>query len=319
MQEMVSNLVDTVRSLQQQVSAHDELFRRLNALEEENSSLKVEVERLRGLLSAPSGLISSHQSESHTTNVIQTPTPPKRTPSKHPKMTDFMSRDLSSNSDNIETPIPSWATIARRIPVASRPPPSVRKFASAARAFSPADPSAAKGFEFVYLARKRKFTRSEVRTNLRRLGVDTSRLLDISFPARSCVGLLVHAQYLAELKSLLAAAKVVPLANFDPIDPVHLADPLYAGDSLLARSAKIHEIHADRCIGVLGHVRPHLVSAIGAMFVQSGWLVEEDVASELRRIVPVHGRKRHHTYDEEMGDAPSVFANAEVAVAEPTQ
>ena len=43
------------------------------------------------------------------------------------------------------------------------------------------------GFQYIYLTRKRKFTRTEIRGNLRRLGVDPSRILDISFPARSCV------------------------------------------------------------------------------------------------------------------------------------
>ena len=52
MQEMVSNLARTVQGLQERVSAQDELLRRLNLLEEENSSLKSEVTRLSALLAA---------------------------------------------------------------------------------------------------------------------------------------------------------------------------------------------------------------------------------------------------------------------------
>ena len=313
MQEMVSNLARTVQGLQERVSAQDELLRRLNLLEEENSSLKSEVTRLSALLAAkpPATGITTSPEELFSNS------DPKNTPQTHPKITGFESRDLpTSNSARArhQPPVPDWATIARRIP-ASRPPPSVRKFVSAARAFAPPNPAADTGFEYVYLARKRKFTRGEIRANLRRLGVDTSRLIDISFPARSCVGLLVHTQYLAELLSQLAAAKVSPVIHFDPVDPTHLADPKFAGDSLAVRSAKILEIHSDRCVGVLRHVRPHLVPAIGAAFFSAGWISEETLESSIASALPFSGKKRSrvHLRDEDMSDAGSVSSHNDSA------
>ena len=59
----------------------------------------------------------------------------------------------------------------------------------------PVDPSAPRGFEYLYLSRKRKLSRAEVRRNLHLLGFDLSRVLDICFPGTKVIGLLVHVLY----------------------------------------------------------------------------------------------------------------------------
>ena len=283
--QVVSNLVGTVQDLQGRVAAHDELMKRLNLLEKENNQLRSALEdqnrenaRLRGLLSDSTRVslpAAASLSKPPTANSSRDSSHPKRTPHGHPRNTVSESRDMVTcqdilNSDDIETPVVSWATVTRRQLPASRPPPSARKFAAAARAFSQVDPAAPTGFQYVYLPRKRKFTRTEIRQNLRRLGIDPSRILDISFPARSCVGLLVHVQYVAELEKTLNSAKVSTIASFDPVDPVHLADPAYAQDNQDTRARKMLRIHFERCVDVLAHIRPHLVSAVGSMFLAQG-------------------------------------------------
>ena len=68
-------------------------------------------------------------------------------------------------------------------------------------------------------------------------------------------------------------------------------------------------LHSDRCIGVLKHVRPHLVPAIGDYFVQEGWIDEESLEKALRAAAPTFGRKRSRFLDEEMEDAASNFSD----------
>ncbi|KAG1022804.1 hypothetical protein G6F43_014228 [Rhizopus delemar] len=80
---------------------------------------------------------------------------------------------------------------------------------------------------------------SEARRRLSRLGVDNWRVLDVCFPAHSVAGLLVHLQYKPVLLGLLERAKVPVLADFDPLDPQHLADPTYATASMDIRIAKL--------------------------------------------------------------------------------
>ncbi|KAG0162964.1 hypothetical protein DFQ29_003518, partial [Apophysomyces sp. BC1021] len=57
------------------------------------------------------------------------------------------------------------------------------------------------------------------------LKIDTSRLLDITFPTCSVVGLLFHIQYIPEVTQILSDIKVVTIEGFDPLDPFILADP----------------------------------------------------------------------------------------------
>ncbi|KAG1387527.1 hypothetical protein G6F59_016362 [Rhizopus arrhizus] len=59
-------------------------------------------------------------------------------------------------------------------------------YSAAARGFQPV--TGEQGFEYIYIPRSRKMTYTEARRRLGRLGVDTWRVLDVSFPAHSVVG-----------------------------------------------------------------------------------------------------------------------------------
>ncbi|KAG0751831.1 hypothetical protein G6F16_013655 [Rhizopus arrhizus] len=152
----------------------------------------------------------------------------------------------------------------------------------------PVDPSAPRGFEYLYLNRKRKLSRAEVRRNLRLLGFDISRVLDICFPGPKVIGLLVHVQYKEEVISLLAAAKVPLVDGFDPLDPVNLADPELQHLSLADKANECAELQFTRCsraLSRLGAGRAHLVGPIGKYFSSKGWL-DDDSLSQILSSLP---------------------------------
>ncbi|KAG1270269.1 hypothetical protein G6F66_013846 [Rhizopus arrhizus] len=158
--------------------------------------------------------------------------------------------------------MPTYSAVAAR--PAARSPNKKRKLA-ASRAFQPVDPDAPRGFKYLYLNRNRKLTRSEIRRNLRLLGLDLSRVLDVCFPGPKAIGLLVHVQYVPEVISLLCVAKVPLVDGFDPLDPVNLADPELQHLSQSAKADKCAELHYSRCcraLSRLGAGRPHLVAPV---------------------------------------------------------
>ncbi|KAG0733397.1 hypothetical protein G6F23_013387 [Rhizopus arrhizus] len=158
--------------------------------------------------------------------------------------------------------MPTYSAVAAR--PAARSPNKKRKLA-ASRAFQPIDPDAPRGFKYLYLNRNRKLTRSEIRRNLRLLGLDLSRVLDVCFPGPKAIGLLVHVQYVPEVISLLCVAKVPLVDGFDPLDPVNLADPELQHLSQSAKADKCAELHYSRCcraLSRLGAGRPHLVAPV---------------------------------------------------------
>ncbi|KAI7861228.1 hypothetical protein BDF14DRAFT_1705709, partial [Spinellus fusiger] len=133
-------------------------------------------------------------------------------------------------------------------------------------------PTGAQGFQYIYIPHSHKMQCKEVCNCLHCLGVDTSRILDISFPARSVLGLLVHDQFASNIHELLEKVQVKILDNFDPMSPEHLADPRFetCTDSELANHA--HMIHLQCCCCALVHMKYTLVSPVLCSFVSFGWM-----------------------------------------------
>ncbi|OAD74544.1 hypothetical protein PHYBLDRAFT_144981 [Phycomyces blakesleeanus NRRL 1555(-)] len=65
----------------------------------------------------------------------------------------------------------------------------------------------------------------EMRKILSSFKIPTSHILDIQFPARGTVALLINGEFCKELITLLEKAKVTPLDNFDPTATDVIADP----------------------------------------------------------------------------------------------
>ncbi|KAI8968609.1 hypothetical protein BDF20DRAFT_803873, partial [Mycotypha africana] len=175
-----------------------------------------------------------------------------------------------------------WASIVTR-PAKKIRPPTPKKVEAISRCFNPT-PTGPQGFQYIYLHRSRRLTHVECRKNLRLLGAEPSRILDIMFPARNVVGLLVHIQYQEEFLQILAKANVKPInSEFDPTDGKHVADPKYASLSNDERNIKAAELHRDRCLHTLEFLastrRPLL--PVARDFLNNGWISDEDFSEVL--------------------------------------
>ncbi|KAI8875324.1 hypothetical protein K501DRAFT_149100, partial [Backusella circina FSU 941] len=177
-----------------------------------------------------------------------------------------------------------------------------RRQAAAARVFQPV--SGPQGFEYVYFPRGRKATPTELRKKLRLLGVDTRRALDICFPAKAVVGILVHLQYKDELVSCLGKAKIQPIEDFDPLDPAHLGDPKFAAASNNERQYQMARIHADHCEAALRFLRFPVAVAVSREFLDQGWISDQAV-SEILHAKKDAPRRPHH--DDEMENIASTI------------
>ncbi|OAD66158.1 hypothetical protein PHYBLDRAFT_73706, partial [Phycomyces blakesleeanus NRRL 1555(-)] len=138
-------------------------------------------------------------------------------------------------------------------------------------------PSGPSGYEYIYIPRSRRLKYKEVCSSLCTLGVDSSRLLDINFPARGVIGVLVHVQYADAFKAKLITASVEILDAFDPLDPDNVADPKYAPLSTheLANTAAV--LYHDKCLQALQFLRPHVAIPVGHFFCEEGWISEDEI------------------------------------------
>ncbi|KAG1256514.1 hypothetical protein G6F68_009751 [Rhizopus microsporus] len=258
-------LLNIVQDLQQRVTSHDDLIAELATLRTENATLKAEITNLRAQLESPTSRTTA-KNDSDSSSVF-------------PSLVNAVNQTSAA-------PIPSYSAVAARS--VSKPVSKKRKLA-AGRTFMPVDPSAPRGFEYLYLNRKRKLSRAEVRRNLRLLGFDISRVLDICFPGPKVIGLLVHVQYKEEVISLLSTAKVPLVDGFDPLDPVNLADPELQHLSLADKANECAELQFTRCsraLSRLGAGRAHLVGPIGKYFSSKGWIDEDSLSQILSSLPP---------------------------------
>jgi hypothetical protein len=168
----------------------------------------------------------------------------------------------------------SWATKAASAPVSAPKrksgPAPLKKRIAAARAFQSPETKGPQRFKYMYLGRSRKINRSKVRSRLRRSGVDTGRILDISFPASGVLGVLMHVQYLEDFSETMTTVGAQIIDDFDPLHPDHLADPKYVSLTDDARAQKMHSLVNARALDTLSFLRPLLVGSVARAFEDLG-------------------------------------------------
>jgi hypothetical protein len=259
------------RELQARMDGFDQLLAENAALRKENAAIKAQ---LAALQATPTN--QQQQQQPRQQQHPRQQQPPRQQPTVAPATT---------------TPT-TWAQRAASGPKV----PNARKVAAAARAFQPN--TGPQGYEFVYIPRTRRLNRSEVRSRLRSVGVDTARVLDIIYPARDVLGLLVHAQYLPLIRETLLKQKIHQLASFDPLDTTHIADPKHASLTTDDRCRLAVDLHRERLLRGLEKMRPHVRPAVTRSYVEIGWIAETDV--------PQRNDQGHH-------DAGAVFRGEERA------
>ncbi|KAI7847066.1 hypothetical protein BDC45DRAFT_562577 [Circinella umbellata] len=94
--------------------------------------------------------------------------------------------------------------------------PTTRQVQAAARKLAPSTQSE---FKFVYLHQHHRMTIKQLRDILRKLKIDNSRILDVHFPDRGVVGILIHNDYESDLTAQLNR---VEFSFILPLTPVML-------------------------------------------------------------------------------------------------
>jgi hypothetical protein len=255
-------LQQMVFSVVQQVKHHQTLFEELQALKDQVSTLQTEKQ----------ALANENQLLRTQLSTLQINFPGS----------DLLSIAQHDSSSSAKVTTPTFASVtAAHTPKTSRKncvasgSVSLKKRIAAARVFKTAEAQGPQGFTYVYLGRSRKLDRLEVRSRLRRAGVDTGRVIDVCFPASGVIGVLLHTQYVEKFTELMTVAEAEFIKNFDPLHPDHLADPKFVSLSNDARADEMASIVHSRCLNTLAFVRPLLVSSVGRSFVDLGWIDDE--------------------------------------------
>ncbi|KAI7858779.1 hypothetical protein BDC45DRAFT_497613 [Circinella umbellata] len=153
-----------------------------------------------------------------------------------------------------------------------------RRIAAAARIFQ--QPSDTHGFQYLYFFSKARMPVGRMRASLRQFGVDNSRVLDIQYPARQTIGLLVHNDFTESILQTLKEAGIHPI-DFDPLDPKYVHDPKYSDASQDTRANIAHELQCARALRAIHYIRAPIKYAVARDFQNKGWISIEELKSIL--------------------------------------
>lgn len=191
----------------------------------------------------------------HATATVKTKTPPKRGYAGAAEKGAKHSRSQKRRSNNVSNPtegMVSWAT---------------RLFASAT-INSPGAPSPT-GYTILYLDSTHRSQHSETRKALTILGVPQGRIIDVHFPVRGIVGLLIHKSFENDLKDILQKAKLKINTQFKPQSADSLKGQQYEHlEGTVAREEKAAELFTDRMLRTCARMpKAYLGAAIIRHFV----------------------------------------------------
>jgi hypothetical protein len=219
----------------------------------ELAPLKLSVQKLEDRIKQLEG--SSKMIPDPTPNTQQNPTP--------------QTNKTSNNKNQDDKPL--WTNVVKK----HRPRNKGRQLEAAKSTFQ-RPPTEQKQFEILYIPSRHRLPRSDTRKKLRKLGIQTHRLLDIHFPARNVIAILIHEDYGMSLREIFESHHI-ELLDFDPLDPDHLEDPEYKDLDEDSRQYKTEELHKERLFRALRHVRKHVYLPLANAMLSQGWLTKEEL------------------------------------------
>ncbi|KAG1448130.1 hypothetical protein G6F57_016921 [Rhizopus arrhizus] len=166
-------------------------------------------------------------------------------------------------------------------------------------------------YEYVYLPSRYREPISSLRSKLHKLKINNARVLDVHYPDRQVVALLVHTEYTADLLAAFAKAKVEPIQGFNPLNPDLLRDPKFADLSESDRAAKCTEVHQARLVRALQHIRESVRPAVARSFFVKNWITLD----QYKEVVPTvtrAARTNGSTQDATMEEIHSTFSTTEL-------
>ncbi|KAI7899761.1 uncharacterized protein BX663DRAFT_440748 [Cokeromyces recurvatus] len=236
----------------------DELITKLSKqIEQLTSELNLAREQIAKLMAIHTATTENNNSQT----IVNAEFPPLNGP---------VSQNIDNSNSQAPWRNPNKVAALKQSMYLNRQKNRIRKEEAAARFFQP--PSNNQGFQYLYISTKARIPVGKLRSYLRQMGVNNARVLDIHYPDRNIVALLIHNDYAAEFKQLLETKRVHFVNNFDPWDGSTLKDSQYKDLTEQERTFKACEIQLQRLERAVIHIREPVKFAVAYYFYQQKWL-----------------------------------------------
>ncbi|KAG1596801.1 hypothetical protein G6F47_007878 [Rhizopus delemar] len=237
-------------------------------LQAELAAAKAEINRLQ------------QQNASLLERLAQSPstTVPKRVPIATVPRPPASPSSLQLKPPTKRPPPPELESVPLQKASKSKNAPPLPSQTAAARTFSP--PSTNQGFKYLYLPIQRRLPIRQIRSLLRRLHINSNRVLDIHYPDRHLVALLLHNDYEAEVRSQLEKFEIPIHDDYDPMDPNNLRNPYYDDFDQDEKGCAAWSVFAQRLVRAIRCLKGPIQRAVARFFVDKG-IIASVVLNEL--------------------------------------
>ncbi|ORE06602.1 hypothetical protein BCV72DRAFT_249946 [Rhizopus microsporus var. microsporus] len=140
--------------------------------------------------------------------------------------------------------------------------------------------SANHGYKFLYLPLRRRLTIGKLRPRMRQLNINTHRVLNIYYPGRHLVALLVHNDYGVELYSQLKKFKISVQDDYDPLDSSNLRDPDYDYWDEANMTCTVRGLFTYHILHAFSYLKGPVKQTIADFFASKGY-IDRNEFSEL--------------------------------------
>ncbi|KAI8380241.1 hypothetical protein BD560DRAFT_323874, partial [Blakeslea trispora] len=252
-------ITSDLHRLSQKVEQHDRLAEQVTILTNELNAAKQEIARLQAE--------NASLKKGVTGNVP--PVSNNIPPSSHPwSQIDPTVSDFDSQFPSLQSRRSGPPALSQPLSNSAR----LRRQEATARSFQEASEN--QGFQHLFIPTRARIPLGQLRAKLRRLNINNSRVLNIHYPARNIVALLVHNDYAPELRQRFEQFKIPLRDKFDPCDPNVVSDPQHAAKTTQERTDIAHRLHCDRMVRALQYIRLPVRYAVARYFFREHWIDE---------------------------------------------
>ncbi|KAK4511179.1 Transcription factor iws1 [Mucor velutinosus] len=252
-QSAILALVESVKALHSRLDVFEKAQQAQQAL---NDQFRQDVNNLHSVISNLEKLVRSPTTApANPPNTVNSDasTTPAPQPQPHPSGTQP----------------PQWTQVLQR-PASANPK---RRREHAIRVLQPPrTPTDTPAYDVIHLHRAHRMSHAEYRATLAAVGIDSKRILDVTFPARNIATILIHTDYRDDILRRLTEGGLTAIPDFNPLDAQHVADPKFA-DMPAPQLVRIAAaLHADRCVRTVRFVKLHTVPGVLKFFISQNWI-----------------------------------------------
>lgn len=133
---------------------------------------------------------------------------------------------------------------------------------------------------------------------LKTIGIDIARIIDIHYPAKSIIAILVHKMYAEEFTTTMMNAGIKPNTKFNPLDPAcYETHPALRNMTDEQKQAITIEKHNQRLVRALPFMRKSCSKAVAQFFYQEKLISEAQLMDFLEMVNTAtnkHYKKDYH-------------------------